>query len=109
MVTSYAEIVSTITVFTAKKNADGRKSTKKVSFISATNMLKEMLLTGGKPGINTAQFMAAIIDELSRMVSRRSTSLPGLQKLYENRWPPVDGGKLILFVEESYDGRNDSA
>jgi hypothetical protein len=58
--------------------------------ISATNTFKETQLAEGKPGINAEQFMAAVIDELSRGVNARSTLLADLQKLYKNNWPPVE-------------------
>jgi hypothetical protein len=98
IVACYAEVDSTIAVLIAMKTAGGGKSTKKVS---ATNRFKGVQLTAGKPGITAGQFMAAVIDELSRRVCGRSTLLTNLQKLYKNNWPPVDSDELILFGEES--------
>ena len=83
------------------KTAGGGKSAKKVLAISAASTFKGVLLAEGKPGINAGQFMAAVIDELSRRVNGRSTLLADLQKLYKNNWPPVDSDELILFGEES--------
>jgi hypothetical protein len=67
--------------------------------ISATNTFKGVQLA--ELGINAEQFMAAIINELSRRVNARSTLLADLQKLYKNNWPPVENDELILFAEES--------
>jgi len=101
IVTGFSEIDSTITVLKAMKTAGGGKSTMKVLAISATNTFKGVPLAVGKPGINAGQFMAAVIDELSRRVNGKSTLLADLQKLYKNNWPPVDSDELILFGEES--------
>jgi hypothetical protein len=60
------------------------------------NLLKE-----NHAGINAQQFVAAVIDELSRRVNARSTLLADLRKLYKNNWPPVESDELILFGEES--------
>src|SRR5882757_7124673 len=69
--------------------------------IGSTKNFKGVLLTDGKPGINAAQFMTAIIDELSRRTNKRSALLEDLQKLYKTNWPPVDSDDLILYGEES--------
>jgi hypothetical protein len=66
------------------KTAGGGKSKKKALAISATNTFKGVQLAEGKPGINAEQFMAAVIDELSRRVNARSTLLADLQTLYKN-------------------------
>jgi hypothetical protein len=62
--------------------------------VSATNTFKGVQLAEGKPGINAEQFMAAVIDELSRRVNARSTLLADLKKLYKNNWPPVESDSV---------------
>jgi hypothetical protein len=69
--------------------------------ISATNTFKEVQLAEGKPCINPEQFMAAVIDEISRRVNARSTLLADPHELYKNNWPSVESDELILFGEES--------
>ena len=45
--------------------------------------------------------MTAILDELDRRTTTRSTLLEDLQKLYKVDWPPVGSDELVLFGEES--------
>jgi hypothetical protein len=101
IVTAFSEVDSIIAVLKAMKTAGGGKSKKKALAISTTNIFKEVQLAEGKPGINTEQFMAAVIDELIRRANARSILLADLQKLYKNNWPPVESDELILFGEGS--------
>lgn len=101
MVTSFAEVSTTIAVLKAMKTAGGGKTTKKIVDIGTTYTFKGVPLTDGKPGINAGQFMAAILDYLSRRTETRSTLLGDLQKLYKTTWPPATSDELILFGEES--------
>jgi hypothetical protein len=101
LVTSYAEVDATMAILKALKISGGGKSTKKVLAIGTTNTFKGVLLTDGKPSINAGQFMTAILDELDRRTTTRSTLLEDLQKLYKINWPPVGSDELVLFGEES--------
>ena len=70
-------------------------------WLSVQNTFNAVLLTAGKPGLNTGQFLTAIVDALGRRTNTRSALLEDLQKLYKSSWPPVDSEELILFGEES--------
>src|SRR6476619_307667 len=62
---------------------------------------KGVPLTDGKAGINSSQFMRAVLDSLTRRtVSSPSPLLLDLQKLYKVNWPPAESDELILFGEE---------
>ena len=101
LVSSYAEVDATMTVLKALKTSGGGKSTKTVLAIGASNTFKGVLLTAGKPGLNTGQFLTAVVDALGSRTNTRSTLLDDLQQLYKASWPPVDSEELILFGEEA--------
>jgi hAT family C-terminal dimerisation region len=101
MVTSYAEVNTTMAVLRALRNAGGGKSTKRLVDTETTHTFKGVPLTDGRPGINAGQFLTAIIDYLHRRACIRSPLLEDLQKLYKANWPPADSDELILYGEES--------
>lgn len=101
IVKSYEEVKSTIAVVRALIIAGGGKSSKKVACIDTTYIFKGVPLTDGKAGINSSQFMRAVLDSLTRRtVSSPSSLLLDLQKLYKVNWPPAESDELILFGEE---------